>query len=99
MKQTFGGPLLVTGYAKHLPVSEKPYTIRVNELPTDGFNDCTSTGAYDAASPGTDLLPLQPDNEGFGWYESYSSTMNFYGESSLLGKSIVVYAPFNSEIP
>ena len=45
LKQTFGGPLLVTGYAKHLPVSDKPYTIRVNELATDEFNDCTSTGA------------------------------------------------------
>ena len=38
-------PTKVSGYTKYLgQKDESTYAIRVNELPTDQFNDCMSTG-------------------------------------------------------
>ena len=40
----------------------------------------------------TDLVRFAPDSEGFAWYEAYSAEMTMFGEASILGKSLVVYA-------
>ena len=38
------------------------------------------------------MVRLAPDTEGFAWYEAYSEEMTMFGEASILGKSLVVYA-------
>lgn len=96
IKQTFGRPVLVTGYGKYLPVGDgaagKEFKIAVNDLPIDEFHDCASSGSADVANPATDLERIVPDADGFAWYEAYSQEMTLFGEDSILGKSLVVYA-------
>ena len=67
--------------------SEK-FVIRVNELPTDVFNDCMSTGAHDAANMASDLIELGLTPV----YKSQTKEVTLFGDDSVLGKSIVVYA-------
>ena len=50
IKQTYGRPLLVTGYGKYLPEAlgtASGFRIAVNDLPVDEFHDCASSGATD----------------------------------------------------
>ena len=37
-------------------------------------------------------MRIAPDAEGFSWYEAYSEEMTMFGDASILGKSLVVYA-------
>ena len=92
LKQNYGGPVLLSGYSKYLPPTEEAFAIRVHELPTDEFHDCSSTGGQDKFNTARDLDLLYPDEQGFTWYEASSSTMTFFGENNILGKSLVIYS-------
>ena len=37
-------------------------------------------------------MRFSPDADGFAWYEAYSNEMTMFGEASIIGKSLVVYA-------
>ena len=91
LKQSYGKPLTMTGYAKYLPASEK-FAVRFNELPTDEFHDCSSTGAIDKLNSAGDLIEMVPDESGMAWYETVSTEISLFGEDGVLGKSIVIYA-------
>ena len=102
IKQTYGRPVLVTGYGKYLPETESSQTptefrIAVNDLPIDDFYDCASSGASDKMNTAADLQHIVPDEDGFAWYEAYSDEMTMFGDSSILGKSLVVYAAADEE--
>ena len=98
IKQTRGRSLLVTGYAKYLNSlneeggREQEYRISINDLPIDEFGDCASSGSPDSHNPAGDLPRIAPDEDGLAWYEAYSEEMSLFGERSIMGKSIVVYA-------
>ena len=84
---------MVTGYGKYMPVSEgQELRIAINDLPIDEFNDCASSGGRDAQNAAGDLVRFVPDADGFAWYEAYSNEMTMFGEASIIGKSLVVYA-------
>ena len=61
-------------------------------MPVDEFHDCASTGGANEFNPATDLEYIKPDEQGFAWYEAFSQEMTLFGEGSILGKSLVVYA-------
>lgn len=89
MSQSYAGTLEIQGYAKNLPSeSSEKFIIKINELATDEFNDCRSTGAHDMANMASDLLELGLAPV----YKSRSNQMTLFGDDSVLGKSIVVYA-------
>ena len=92
LKQNYGQPLLLTGYSKYLPQDSKQFAITVNQMANDGYNDCSSTGAIDFDNNARDLVSFSADESGFSWYESTSEQMTFYGETSIMGKSLVIYA-------
>ena len=101
IKQTYGRPLLVTGYGKYMLSEDsdnnqlevgKGFRIAVNDLPIDEFQDCASSGGSDKMNTAADLERIVPDEDGFAWYEAYSEQMTLFGETSILGKSLVVYA-------
>ena len=98
IKQTRGRSVLVTGYAKYLNGSDEgsqEYRISINDLPIDEFGDCASSGSPDSFNLASDLPHIQPDEDGLGWYEAYSDEMTLFGDHSIIGKSLVVYASAN----
>ena len=68
------------------------YRISINDLPIDEFGDCASSGSPDPFNPASDLPHIAPDEDGLAWYEADSDEMSLFGEQSIIGKSIVVYA-------
>ena len=83
----------MTGYGKYLPEgSTSEFRIAVNDLPIDEFHDCASSGSADVQNTAADLTKIVPDEDGFAWYEAFSQDMTLFGEASILGKSLVVYA-------
>lgn len=83
----------MTGYGKYLPEgSSSEFRIAVNDLPIDEFHDCASSGSADVQNTAADLSKIVPDEDGFAWYEAFSQDMTLFGEASILGKSLVVYA-------
>ena len=99
IKQTRGRSVLVTGYAKYLTSLKEEeghrgqeYRISINDLPIDEFGDCASSGSPDPFNPASDLPHIAPDEDGLAWYEADSDEMSLFGEQSIIGKSIVVYA-------
>ena len=93
LRQSYGQPLLITGYSKYLPTSHsQKFAITVNELPHDEFYDCTSTGGFDKVNTAEDLTVIGADEDGFSWYEANSETMTFFGDGSIMGKSLVIHS-------
>ena len=96
IKQTRGRSVLVTGYAKYLnsliEEGRQEYRISINDLAIDEFGDCASSGSADSHNPAGDLPRIAPDEDGLAWYEAYSEEISLFGEESIMGKSIVVYA-------
>ena len=83
--------MTIAGYAKYLPSSEK-FVFKVNELPTDEFHDCSSTGGNDKLNPAGDLPPMVANESGLAWYDTDSQEISLIGEASVLGKSLALYA-------
>ena len=84
--------MVITGYSKYLPKSGEAYAVKVHQMATDQFHDCSSTGAADKINTASDLELLYPNEEGFSWYEATSETMTFFGKDDILGKSLVLFA-------
>ena len=55
LKQTLGGPLLIHGYSKYLPKAEEAFALKVHEMASDQFHDCSSAGAADKINTASDL--------------------------------------------
>lgn len=91
---------MVTGYAKYFnsfsDEGHQKYRISINDLAIDEFGDCASSGSPDSYNPVGDLAHLIPDEDGFAWYEAYSDEMNLFGDQSIIGKSLVIYADFGN---
>ena len=83
----------MSGFAKYLPTSSpsSKFYLRVHELATDSFNDCSSTGALDKENLAGDLARLEIDQDGFAWYDTTSSQISLYGKNGAIGRSVVLY--------